>query len=285
MSPVAVGTQPVSCSTAPCRDGRTAREIGRSARLELTFGCRADRTVLAHAYAEPPYRLGRPLPDKDGLHIILASTAPGIFGGDSLRQSIAVEPGARVRLTSQSSLQVHASDARGGATIQADYTVGSGARLTCEWDASIPFPDAQLDQRIRIDVSAGATLFWSDALMAGREARGERWKFSRLAHELQLIRADRLRYLERYDLNPLADDLRNRWTAGDFCYFGTILAVGPVVNAALAEATHRQVTGYRGVLAGGDWLDGEVLLVRLASADGASFHAARRMARDLLHRQ
>lgn len=38
--------------------------------------------------------------------MIMASSAPGIFGGDRFQQRIRLEPGARVRLTSQSALHV-----------------------------------------------------------------------------------------------------------------------------------------------------------------------------------
>ena len=43
----------------PAVDRRDAGEVGRHARLELVFAVRGGRTVLAHAYAEPPFRVGR----------------------------------------------------------------------------------------------------------------------------------------------------------------------------------------------------------------------------------
>jgi urease accessory protein UreH len=91
------------------RDRRGAADIGRLARLELVFARRSGRTVLADTYAEPPFRVGPCFPEADGLHMILAWAAPGIFGGDSFEQVIRLEQGARVRLTSQSALQVHPS--------------------------------------------------------------------------------------------------------------------------------------------------------------------------------
>ena len=67
------------------RDIRSACDVGRRARLELVFECRRGRTVLAHAYAEPPYRVGRSF-DLDGaLYVIVVCAGPGIFatGGAS----------------------------------------------------------------------------------------------------------------------------------------------------------------------------------------------------------
>src|SRR5262245_18831892 len=87
-------------------DSRPVASVGRQARLHLRFACRAGRTTLVHAYAEPPFRVGRCFAAGDGVHMIMATTAPGVFGGDCLEQRIHLEAGTSVRLTSQSSLQV-----------------------------------------------------------------------------------------------------------------------------------------------------------------------------------
>src|SRR5205814_583726 len=139
----------------PPADARALAQVGRHGRLELTFGYRDGRTVLAHSYAEPPFRVGRTLPSAGGMHLILASSAPGIFGGDCLQQTIIVESGARVRLTSQSATQLHANETGGVATLAATYRVERDAHLQCEWDPVIPFPDARFDQRIQIELDEG----------------------------------------------------------------------------------------------------------------------------------
>jgi urease accessory protein len=209
-------------------------DVGRRARLELTFAVRHGRTVLAHAYAEPPFRVGRGFPDGHGLHLIVASSAPGVFGGDSLQQTITVEGGASVRLTSQSAMQAHAVRDGSSATLASRYRVESGGHLQCEWDPLIPFPDAKLDQRIHDDLARDATLFWSDALMAGRSARGERWQFAELSHELRLSREGRPAYVERYRIERAGTSPARRWVADDACYFGTMLVVGPQADGGAA---------------------------------------------------
>jgi len=61
---------------------------------------------------EPPFRVGRCFPDGGALHMIMAASSPGIFGGDWLQQIIHVGPGARVRLT----FAVGPADSRSGPT-------------------------------------------------------------------------------------------------------------------------------------------------------------------------
>jgi urease accessory protein UreH len=168
------------------------------------FARRRGCTILADAYAEPPFRVGRCFPEGDGLHMILASSAPGIFAGDAFEQVIRVEDGAKVRLTSQSALQVHPPAQKIGVPLgdenlrrvrlesdqsrcsaalplaaacgrQPDaseflstYQVGEGATLHCLWDPLIPFSGSAFRQRIDVHLAETAVLYWSDAFMAGR---------------------------------------------------------------------------------------------------------------------
>jgi urease accessory protein len=259
-------------------DDRALGEIGRQARLELTFAVREGRTVLVKAYSEPPFRVGRCLPDGNGVHLIVASSAPGVFGGDSLQQTMTVERGARVRLTSQSAMQVHSSIDGSVANIVSTYHVESGGHLECQWDPLIPFPGARLEQRILIDLESGATLCWSDAFMSGREARGERWQFACLSHELRLSRAGVLPYLERYTIRPSDGCPGRQWVAGDACYFGTVLVARPDVDRESAAQLHNQLATVDGVRAAADCIEDQLLLVRLMGSSGVAFHAARALA-------
>ena len=150
------------------RDERSATSVGRHARLELTFSLRKGRTVLSDAYAEPPYHVGGCFQEESGLHVIVASSAPGVFGGDCLQQTIRVERGAQVRLTSQSALQIHATADARTALLHSEYHIDDDARLHCVWHPSIPFADARLDQQIGIHVAESGQLGCAEA-----GARGE----------------------------------------------------------------------------------------------------------------
>jgi urease accessory protein len=257
-------------------DRRDAREIGRRARLDLVFAVRRGRTELVHQYVEPPFRIGRIFPENGGgVHVIMASSAPGIFGGDTFETTVLVEEGARVRLTSQSSLQIHPAADGATATVTNAYRVEAGGSLSCEWDPVIPFPEAVLQQRNAIDLAADATLYWGDAMMSGREARGERWRFTALAHELQIKRQGQLVYLERYALEPRTDAISARWLAETACYFGTVVVSNPIVTRRAAERVHEKLCAIDGLSAAADLVDESLLLARLMATSGPVFHRAR----------
>ena len=120
--------------------------------------------------------------------------------------------------------------------------------------------------------------------MAGREGRGERWAFESLCHELRIVRAGRLEYLERYRLQQEAPAVRSAWAAGDACYFGTIIGSGSHVGPGDGESLHEAMQGIEGVEAAADLLESQLLIARLTASRGVPFHAARAMARELLAR-
>jgi len=264
------------------RDERSPSLVGRHARLDLAFLYRNGRTVLAEAYAEPPFRVGRWFAEGEGLHMILALSAPGVFGHDRLRQTVRIGRGARVRLTSQSAMQVHPSPDGATAHLESSYRVEDGAHLHCDWHPLIPFADARIDQRIHVDIGGGGSLYWSDALMSGREARGERWKFAALAHEIAVSRDGSLEYLERYRIQPNKGDVSRPWVAGDASYLGTTLMTGRPIEPGVAERLHIELGRLAGVRAATDRLADRVLLVRLLSVSGPAFHEARRWIRDVM---
>jgi urease accessory protein UreH len=257
------------------RDERSPSVVGRHGRLDLTFLYRNGRTVLAEAYAEPPFRVGRWFAESEGLHMILTSSAPGAFGHDRLQQTVRVGCGARVRLTSQSAMQVHPSPDGATAHLQGSYHVDEGAHLHCHWHPLIPFADARIDQRIDVNISGDGCLYWSDALMGGRQARGERWRFGSLAHQLAVRRDGSLEYLERYRIQ-LGDAVCRTWVASDAAYLGTTLITGRSIEPGIAERLHLELGHLAGVRAAADRLDDRMLLVRLLSAVGPAFHEARR---------
>ncbi len=211
-------------------DHRTAFDIGRRARLELRFVRRRGRTVLAEAYAEPPFRIGRCFSEGEGVHMIMASSAPGVFGGDWLEQVIHVDPGATVRLdvtVGGGRFWLLLPDPRLIMTLRSRYIVAESAALTCVWDPADSLcrvtestSGVICARPLTAAVSRGATRSCS-----GRGVRGERWQFASPAHELGMWQSDALGYLERYCITPPADHSGSRrcWIAADACYFGTIL--------------------------------------------------------------
>jgi urease accessory protein UreH len=116
--------------------------------------------------------------------------------------------------------------------------------------------------------------------MSGRHARGERWTFASLAHELAVSRDGSLEYLERYRIEPKELAVARPWAAGDASYLGTTLVSGRTIEPGVAERLYSELSRLAGVRAAADRLNDRVLLVRLLGVSGAAFHEARRWVRD-----
>jgi urease accessory protein UreH len=268
--------------------------IGRDARLELAFERRHGRTILAHSYAEPPFRIGRCFELDDAAYVIVVCTGAGVFAGDTLRQSVRVAGGARVVLTSQSALQVHPAAASSPARIHHDYIVEDDGELQCHWDPVIPFAGARLEQRFDLRLAESSRLYWSDALMAGRVSRGEAWRFESLAHELRVRIGAALAYLERYTLAPTGRTVARPWIAGSARYLATAIVHHDAATSDAAEtlqglALLKRSPSYEpdadrcpagapariDVDLGVDLIQSKTIVGRILAADGAPFAAAR----------
>ena len=263
------------------RDRRVADRVGREARLELNFERVDGRTIVTHAYAEPPFRVGRCLALGDAAYVIVVCAGPGVFAGDTLRQAIHVGRGARAVLTSQSALQVHPSAAASAAVLDHRYTLDTDAELHCHWDPVIPFADARLEQRFDLRMPSDARLLWSDAIMAGRVTRGEAWRFRDLAHEIRLEIDGRLQYLERYRIASADRDINRRWMAGEAGYIGTTLVHHARASSESVQAMHAALAAIDGAHAAVDLVEPRLLVARTMTAHGIPFAGARAAARRL----
>ena len=244
-------------------------EVGRRARMDLTFAQQNGQTVLRHAYCEIPFKVTRILSSRQPAHVILMQCSAGLFGGDELECSIRVESGAQVLVTQQSATKVHPSAGR--PAIQRNHiVVEAGGELRLYLEPVIPFEESVLRQTTSIDVQPGGRLMFWEGFMAGRVGHGERWRFGELASETQLRLSGRLAYLDRFVL--LRTDFDHSPSAmGNFNYVGTGVYVGEHASS-FATMLHEAMPE-----AGIDTPVADVAVTRVASTTGPDFHRCREM--------
>jgi len=265
-------------------DARDAVAVGRHAQLDLRFERRGERTILTHAYAEPPLRVGRAFEVDDAAYVILVCSGPGIFSGDRLHCRVSVGPGARVVMSSQSSFQIHPAESVDPARIHHEYAVEDEGELLCHWDPLIPFAGSRLVQHVDLRLSPRSRLYWSDGMLSGRVGRGEAWKFESLDHELRLSIGGALPYLERYRLVPSERSLQHRWLAASGDYLGTTIVRHEAAVAEAGESLHRQLELIQHTAAAIDVVDAAhgVIVGRFLGENGPRWHEARAVCRDFV---
>lgn len=132
---------------------------GRRVEASLTFARGGGRTVLTRQHVPYPFHITRAFrlhPDQPDLATLyLQSASGGLYRADRLALDIAVRPGARAHVTTQSATVVHATGpAAAGQTLRID--VGADALLVLDPDPLILFPGARLALDTHITLAAGA---------------------------------------------------------------------------------------------------------------------------------
>ena len=244
--PSSAGSVAISCSKTDGAVGPAARpRVGRDGLLRLGFERRGRRTVLTGRQYRLPLQALEPvdLDGDGGLTLMLLNPTGGVLGGDVLDTAAVLGPGSRVCLTTPSATRIYR--AVGEPAVQRfTATVGEGAALEYMPDHLIPSPGARLIQTTELTLEEGAAAIVGDAWVAGRVARGECWRFSRL--DLGLVIRDRHGLLLK-DRAVLTG--RTEWDrlggAEGFPYMATFVAGAPsrgewaILADELADALSR----------------------------------------------
>ena len=180
---------------------RRQRADGRVA-LTVAGGSFATRAVRVAESGSLRVRMPRvPGPT---LEAVLINTAGGIACGDRFAIDVDAGPGAQVTLATPAAERVYRSD---GATADLAVRLELGAGADVAWlpQETILFDRARVRRRIEADLTGDASLLVFEAVVFGREARGEevsegffedRWRIrrgraSRLCRHAAARRSDR----------------------------------------------------------------------------------------------
>jgi urease accessory protein len=163
--------------------GITDRTISADAELSrawhgkatLRFQRRGDRTVPI-AQTEAPLKVQRPFyPEGPGVcQSVLLHTAGGMVGGDHLSYDLQLAAGTHALITTAAAAKIY-RDHPLPARVDGVMQVESEACL--EWlpQEVIVFEGAQLHQRWRVELAAGAHWLGWDIVRLGRTAKGEQF--------------------------------------------------------------------------------------------------------------
>jgi urease accessory protein len=233
-----------------------ARGIGR-----LTASVRDDRTRVATLYQEGCAKIRLPHTFDASLQAVLINTAGGLCGGDDIRWQVDAAAGARVVLTTQACERVYRS-LGGEARVETRLAAGSGARL--EWlpQETILFESARLSRRLEVDLADDATFLAVEAVLLGREARGEMARNAILADSWRIRRGGRLLHAEATRLGADPRERDSFALLAGAAAFATILYVG--------DDSERRAMTIRPLLAGssGASVMSERLVIRALAPTG-----------------
>ncbi len=163
---------PPLSAPAPALRGAMQRASGEAA---VTMRQRGGRTQVADLAQSGSARAMLPRVHGTDPEVVFLNTAGGLTGGDALRYSLDLGPGARAVATTQTAERAYDAGGPGGgrATMQVRLTLGQGAHADWLPQETILYDRAALSRRTRADLAPGASVLLAEMLVLGRAAMGE----------------------------------------------------------------------------------------------------------------
>ncbi|MGY6409469.1 MAG: urease accessory protein UreD [Alkalilacustris sp.] len=198
--------------------------------------------------------------------VVFLNTSGGLTGGDVLRWSLALGPGAAAVGASQTAERAYA--ARGpAAEVEVALEVGTGGALDWLPQETILYDRARLARRTRVEMAGDARLVWAEMLVLGRAAMGERVAELAFRDRREIWRGGRLALLEPVRMDGA---VQGPALTGGARALASVVLMAPGAEDALAAV--RAVLP-EGVEAGASAWDGRVV-VRVLAAEGLAMKRA-----------
>lgn len=133
---------------------------------------RAGMAVLDMLYQRGCGKIRVPKTHGAWLEAVLINTSGGLTGGDRMAWSAHAAAGTHLVVTTQACERIYRS-AGGEAHVGTALTIGPGARLDWLPQETILFDGAALERSLSVDLAADSTFLGLEAVILGRQARGE----------------------------------------------------------------------------------------------------------------
>lgn len=243
------------------------------------------RTRLDTFYQEGAAKIRVPRHvEGEGLEAVIINTAGGLTGGDRLSWQAEAGDTTTLTLTTQACEKVYKSSG-GTAEVSVSLKANTGARICWLPQETILFDRARLSRTLEAELAPDAQLLAIEAVIFGRQARGETVHEAFLHDRWRIRQNGRLIHGEDLRVDgDVAASLALPAVTGGAIAVATVLMVGSDAGDRL-ERLRAAIAGHDGVSAGASaWRVGASgkLLARFAARDGYSLRKALVPALDLL---
>jgi urease accessory protein len=218
--------------------------VGKTGFLRIGFERRGDHTILAELDRRAPYMAQRALyPDPampDQAWLFMITTSGCVLQGDRLALEVALGPGARAHVTTQSATKIHSMDANYAAQTQS-ITLADGAYLEFLPEPLIPHRRARFLSETRMTIAPTATALYGEIVQPGRKHHhpDEDFGATLLSFAVEAERPDgEVLFSEKLVVDPARRPVRQTGVMGSFDVLGNVVLLTP---GDVAERVHARI--------------------------------------------
>jgi len=237
--------------------------------LELEEDVRIKKTVIKKYYAKVPLFIQRALYLEESIpsmaYIYVISPSGGILQGDRYKIGIKLSNNAQANITTQGATRIYKME-KDYATQMIDIVVEEGCY--CEYipDQIIPYTNSRFYQLTNLKVHENATMIYSEILVPGRVASGEKFEYDICyIKTVATNHVVKLRFIDALKLMPKKDNFKARGIMENFSILGNVYILAKVEHAKyLKEEINSFVNNIRKIQGGASTLpDRHGVAVRL----------------------
>ncbi|GIP15937.1 urease accessory protein UreD [Paenibacillus montaniterrae] len=161
------------------------------------------KSVLTERYHQTPLKITKTFrePESDALMLYMMDVSPGLMEGDQYELRIKQEEQTHLVLTNQSFTKIHPA-LMNGASVNAKFELGKGARLEYMPEPTIPYKDSIFQGRNQFYLSEDASLIFVEITTPGRTHRDEKFQFTKCATTTEIYMEGQLVACDSFCLIP-----------------------------------------------------------------------------------
>ena len=206
----------------------------RRGHAALTLRRVAGKSAVVSAFARDPLKLLTPIPRGEAVWACLSSFGGGMVAGDETALDLALEPGARAYVGTQSSTKIYRNPAGRACSHRTRADLAEDTLLVLAPDVVQAFADSSYRQVQDFDLAPTAGLVLVDWLSSGRSECGEHWAFRRFESRNTVRVAGRRRFVDALVLDADSGALAGPGRLGSWRCVATVVLIGP---SLLADVT------------------------------------------------
>jgi urease accessory protein len=217
--------------------------------LELRVAVRGDKSVAVHQFHQGALRVLRPhyLDDSGQVCYVVVNPGGAYLGADLFTIDVEVGDGARLLLTTQSATKIYRTPGS-FAEQRMRVRLGEAAQLELAPDQVIAYRQASYRQTTHVTVRPSSSLITAEVITPGWSPDGASFRYEELRLRTEIrVESDgdgRLLALDNVLLRPPLSDVTGMAFMEGYSHMGSLIAVGPRVDQALADELHAVTAGY-----------------------------------------